>query len=270
MLKGRQEIPSKKKDTDIQIVEAHNYAVLATEPTVKSAKYHSIANLATIDPHFPIQLWCKFIPQIEITLNILQTMRADTQKSVYEALNGRKFNLNRNPLAPVGSRALSCLPSSVRNTFQAHAIDTWYVGPSMLNYREIYFSNPNTGYCTISGTYNLFPTHPCMPAISKDDHPLMAATDLLEMFKNIVPVSAIEKRNHCKILSSLTNDLTEHQTPRRNRWTPAHMEDVPPSRVDQTSNLRVNTIRTLMVGATPTKFADPTAPEVIHTAPQIH
>ena len=124
----------RSKQTDIQIVEAHNHAVLAAEPAVKSTKYHTVAHLATIDPNCPIQLWCKFIPQIEITLNILRTSRVDPKKSACEALNGKKFDWNRTPLAPLGSRALSFLPSTVRNTFQSHAIDTWYVGPSMLHY----------------------------------------------------------------------------------------------------------------------------------------
>ena len=210
----------RKKKTDIQIVEAHKHAVLAAEPAVKLITYHSIAHLTTIDPNCPIQLWCKFISQIEITLNILQTSKVDPKKSAYKALNGKKFNWNSTPLAPLGSRALSFLPSSVRNTFQSHAIDTWYVDPSMLHYHEMYFNNPKTGYHTSSRTYTLFPTHARMQRISEDDHTIMATTDLLEMFKQIVPVSAIEKQNHCKILRSLTCVLTGHQTPRRNRWTP--------------------------------------------------
>ena len=142
----------RKKDTTIHIVEARNHAVNVAEPAVKLAKCHTITHLATIGPNYPIQLWCKFIAQIEITLNILQTWRVDPRKSAYGALNGRKFDWNRTPLTPVGSRALSFLPSTARNTFQSHAIDTWCVGTSMEHYREMFFNNPNTGYCTSSGT----------------------------------------------------------------------------------------------------------------------
>ena len=103
-------ISLRKKDEDIKIVEAHNHAVLIAKPAVKFAKYHTIAHLATIDSNCQIQLWCKFIPQIEITLNILRTSRVDPKKSVYEALNGRTFSWNIMPLTPVGLRALSFLP----------------------------------------------------------------------------------------------------------------------------------------------------------------
>ena len=210
------------------------------------------------------------MPHIEITLSILQILRVDPKKSVYEAFNGRKFNWNQTPLAPVGSRALSFLDSTIRNTCQSHAIDTWYVGPSMVHYREMYFNNPRTGYCTSSGTYKLFPTHSRMPTITKDDHTTMAATDLLDMFKKIVPVNASQKRNHCKMLSLLTNVLTEHQTSRQNRWTPNQMGDMPPSGVDPTSTLRVDTTPTLRVGETPITSVDPTAPQAIRTAPRIY
>ena len=90
------------------------------------------------------------------------------------------------------------------------------------------------------------------------------------MLKEIIPVSAIEKRNHCKILRSLTDVLSEHQTPRQNRWTPKREEEVPPSRVDPASNLRVNATPNSRVGVTSTTSADPTSPEAIRTAPRIH
>ena len=90
------------------------------------------------------------------------------------------------------------------------------------------------------------------------------------MSKEIVPVSAIEKRNHCKILRSLTGVLSEHQTPRQNRWTPEREEEVPPSRVDPASNSRVNATPNSGVGVTPTTSADPTLPEAIRTGPCIH
>ena len=88
----------------------------------------------------------------------------------------------------------SFLPSTVRNTFQSHVIDTWYVGPSTDHYRKMFFDNLRTGYCTNSGTYKLFLTYSRMPTISKNDHTIMAATDLLEMSKQILPVSASQKK----------------------------------------------------------------------------
>ena len=59
------------KNVDIQLVEPQNHRVNAAETAVKATKYHLIAGLATIDKECPIQLWDKFLPQIEDTMNML-------------------------------------------------------------------------------------------------------------------------------------------------------------------------------------------------------
>ena len=51
-----------KKGTARQNVEAHNHRVNAAEPAVKTAKYHIIAHIATLDHQCPIQLWSKMLP----------------------------------------------------------------------------------------------------------------------------------------------------------------------------------------------------------------
>ena len=191
-----------------------------------------------------------------------QHSRVGQTKSAYEALNSKKFGWNKTLLAPVGSKALSFLPPTVRNTFKSHAINTWYVGPSMEHYRTMFFNNQRTEYSTSSRTYNPFPAYSNVPTISESDRTVMAALDILEMFKISVPVSAIQKRNHCKILSSLTNILTGHQTPISSRWTPVptdnihrqnrwmtkQTKDTPPSRADPASTLRVDTSSTSRTG----------------------
>ena len=61
-----------RKGTARQNVEAHNHRVNAAEPAVKTAKYHIIAHIATLDHQCPIQLWSKILPQIQDTLNMLR------------------------------------------------------------------------------------------------------------------------------------------------------------------------------------------------------
>ena len=52
-----------KKGTARHMVAPHNHRVNAAEPAVKTAKYHLIAALATLDDDCPIQLWSKMIKQ---------------------------------------------------------------------------------------------------------------------------------------------------------------------------------------------------------------
>ena len=104
----------------------------------------------------------------------------------------------KRPLAPLGSRALGFLPSAVRNMFQAHAIDTWHVSLLMNQCREMYFNNPKMGCCTSRETYTLFPAHACMPTISKDDHTIMVATDLLKFSSKLYQLVELKNETIAK------------------------------------------------------------------------
>ena len=71
----------KKEKVDIQLVEPHNHRVNAAEPTVKAAKYHTIAGRATVNITCPLRLWCEFVPQIQDTLNMMRTSRRNSNIS---------------------------------------------------------------------------------------------------------------------------------------------------------------------------------------------
>ncbi len=55
----------------IQLVLPHNHCVNAAERAIATFKEHFIAALATVDTHCPLQLWNEFLPQVELTLNML-------------------------------------------------------------------------------------------------------------------------------------------------------------------------------------------------------
>ena len=54
-------------DTNIQLVEPYNHRVNAAETAIKSTKYHIIARLQTVDPDCLLQLWSKFVEQMQDT-----------------------------------------------------------------------------------------------------------------------------------------------------------------------------------------------------------
>ena len=58
-------------DSKCQFVKADNHRVNAAERAIQTFKNHFIAGLCTIDPHFPMQLWCELLPQAELTTNLL-------------------------------------------------------------------------------------------------------------------------------------------------------------------------------------------------------
>ena len=82
-----------KKGTARQNVEAHNHRANAAEPAAKTAKYHIIAHVATLDHQCPIKLWSKMLPQMQDTLNMLCTSPNNNKLTANEELNG-KFDWN--------------------------------------------------------------------------------------------------------------------------------------------------------------------------------
>jgi hypothetical protein len=61
----------KSENINIQLVPPHNHRVNAAERAIATFKEHFIAALATMDTHCPLQLWDEFLPQVELTLNML-------------------------------------------------------------------------------------------------------------------------------------------------------------------------------------------------------
>ena len=70
-----------KKIGIIQLVPPHNHCVNAAKRAIGTFKEHFIAALATVDMHCPLQLWDEFLPQVELTLNMLHFLCRDPTKS---------------------------------------------------------------------------------------------------------------------------------------------------------------------------------------------
>ena len=61
----------KEQEVPIQLFKPGKHRMNASEMGVKTGKYHLISSLATVPNSSPLQLWCQYIPQIEMTLNML-------------------------------------------------------------------------------------------------------------------------------------------------------------------------------------------------------
>ena len=127
-------------------VESYNHQANAAKHGWKATKNHTITTLRRIDPECPVQLWDRFVPQIEATLNIIQTSRIKTTKSAYKALSGRKFDWNRAPLAPVGHQLLTCLDLAHFLTLAPHTINTFTLGFTRNHHRLLRCWNKITKY----------------------------------------------------------------------------------------------------------------------------
>lgn len=60
------------QETEIQIVKLQNHHFKMSNLVVKYSKVPLHCQLSTLDPHYLIQFWLKFIPKTEVVLNFLQ------------------------------------------------------------------------------------------------------------------------------------------------------------------------------------------------------
>ena len=155
------------------------YCVLnPAERAIQTFKNHLISILHGTDKHFPAWLWCQILPQVIITLNMLQPSRINPKLSAYEQIF-RVFDYNRTPLAQIGTKTVVHLRTTQkgRSTFGDHGVIGWTISPAMDHYRHWSFYIPKTRSTRISDTVVFLPEKYSMPTTASADR---AATALEE------------------------------------------------------------------------------------------
>jgi hypothetical protein len=89
----------------IQLVPPHNHCVNAAKRAIGTFKEHFVAALATVNNLCPLQFWDEFLPQVELTLNLVRFSCCNPLISANHKLYG-PFDFNKMPLAPLGTKAL--------------------------------------------------------------------------------------------------------------------------------------------------------------------
>ena len=60
------------------------------------------STMASLPPTFPIAYWCRLIPQIDFSVNIVRKFRQNPLLSAWAFMEG-EFHFNSTPIAPPGS-----------------------------------------------------------------------------------------------------------------------------------------------------------------------
>ena len=122
-------------------------------------KYHSVVTLSNIDKNCPMYVSDPFLPEIEATLNIMQTPMLDNIHSAYKALTDKTCNWNRMPLVSVAAKVLVFLVPVNIHMWAPYTMGAFTIRIVPKNYR-----------CKLS-------------SISEDDHTLMTVTNVLEQIR---------------------------------------------------------------------------------------
>jgi hypothetical protein len=112
----------RENNVDFQLVPPYNHRQNAAERAIGIWKDHFIAGLASLDPTFPMHLWCRLIDQCTQTLNLMRASRINPRLSAEAQLNGA-FDYNKTPLAPPGTKVLIHETPNRRRTWAVHGVD---------------------------------------------------------------------------------------------------------------------------------------------------
>ena len=149
-------------DIAINLVAPHVHRRNTVERIIQTFKAHLIIILCGTDPKFPLNLWDKFLPQAEITLNLLRNSRVNPNLSACYHVLGN-FDFNKTHIASLATKLLVHIKPEIRESWTPRATNGWYIGPALRHYRCYRVWILETNAERISDTIAWFPRHVKMP-----------------------------------------------------------------------------------------------------------
>eukprot|EP00984_Skeletonema_dohrnii_P002769 scaffold955_cov79-Skeletonema_dohrnii-CCMP3373.AAC.11 len=250
----------KKEDCEWQFVEPHNHRVNAAERAIQTFKNHFISGLCSTDKDWPLQLWDQLTEQAIITINLVRTSRIDPTKSAYHQFHGHKYDWNRFPMAPPGTKAVVYESPDQRTSWGTRGVDAWYCGPALDHYRNCRFYVPATRSYRTSGSFDLFPQHCLLPTLNNEQH----AEEVYDEFIESVP--RMKKPAKKRLLQKMQKALrqlsnTVKVNPIERVETPIERVDAPIERVDEVRDIPMVEVTT---------STNPTDQRTLRTKPRTH
>ena len=175
---------------DYQLVPPHVHRRNAAERAIRTFKNHFVATLCSTDPAFPLYLWDRLLPQATLSLNLLRGSRMNPKLSAHAQLFGL-YDYNRTPIAPPGTRAIIHDKPANRDSWAAHGLDGWYLGPAMESYRCYTCWINETRRERICDTVAFLPLHVALPVATPNDMILASLKDIAQALQRSADVAMI-------------------------------------------------------------------------------
>ena len=169
----------------IQYCPPGQHRANVAERCIQTFKNHAIATLATTDPSFPLTLWDRLLPQMELCLNHLLPYHPNTSISAYAGLHGAPHDFRAHPIAPAGIKVLVHDKPQARASWAPHGVPGFYLGPAPQHYRcfEVYI--PSTSSTRVTDTVEWFPHGLHMPDPTPHDCATAALSDLAAALRTL-------------------------------------------------------------------------------------
>ena len=98
-----------------RLVPPHLHHTNKAEKIIGTFKDHFIASLSSVEPSFPMHLWCQIVPLAATSLNLLCPSAINPRISAKAQLNGA-FDYNATPISPPGTKVIAYETPEVRRT----------------------------------------------------------------------------------------------------------------------------------------------------------
>ena len=122
-------------DVSVEYAPAQNHRTVRAERAIRDAKNHLISTLATAHPSFPLDMWDRLLPQVELTLNHLRPFGPNPDISAYLGVFRQPYDFLAHPIAPCGTLVLVWESPSIRQSWAPHGVRGFYLGPAVDHYR---------------------------------------------------------------------------------------------------------------------------------------
>lgn len=148
------------------------------ERSIQTFKNHAIATLCTTAKDFPLLLWNRLLPQIELCLNHLHPYKPNPNISTYAGLHGGAHDFRANPIGPAGAKILIHDKPNNRGSWAPHGVAGFYLGPAIKHYRCFTVWSSATNAVRINDTLAWFLDNLQLPSPSVHDLLIAAIHDL--------------------------------------------------------------------------------------------
>ena len=147
------------------------------ERALQTYKSFIKSTIASLPPTFTIALWCKLLPQINLSVNIVRKCRQNSILSAWAAMEG-KYHFDSTPIAPAGTDMLMHENPGHIWTFGYNTKKAWYIAPCFCHYRTFKGIMASTGAERISDTVKFKHRAIAIPQITPADRIFEATRQL--------------------------------------------------------------------------------------------
>jgi len=173
---------------EYELVPPGDHGRNIAERAIQTAKKLLVVIMCGVHDTFPMHLWCRLLPQAELTLKVLRQSNVTPNVSAYAHVHGQ-HNYMRKPFTPMECAIQAHEKPDKRRTWDPHAVDGWNLGTSMEHHRcfKIYVKSTRAERVTDTVLFkHMYITN---PTVTPEDTVVAASQQLTQAIKGTTPRS---------------------------------------------------------------------------------